>query len=249
MAKELPYFRFTVQEWQNGNISLESYELKGLFIDVCSYYWIQNCSITLAMLNKRFKDAKNLIEQLIELEIIKVDTEDFIIIHFLNKQLEALSENKQKRSEAGRKGGLKRASNAKAMLKQSLSYKDKDKDKDKYKDKGSKNKFLQERKILNNTFDLFPKDITNNLTDTAKEKWLDAIRKLHELDGEPYDIIEKVIKHGRNTEFWQTNFLSVLGLRKKKDGVMKYSKIKADIKDLKTNNYQQEIQELYGNDR
>ena len=34
MAKELPYFRFTVQEWQNGDIGIESYELKGLFIDI-----------------------------------------------------------------------------------------------------------------------------------------------------------------------------------------------------------------------
>ena len=37
MAKELPYFRFTVQEWQNGKISLESYELQGLFMSRCGY--------------------------------------------------------------------------------------------------------------------------------------------------------------------------------------------------------------------
>ena len=33
MAKELPYFRFTAAEWLNDDISLESYELKGLFIE------------------------------------------------------------------------------------------------------------------------------------------------------------------------------------------------------------------------
>ena len=38
MAKELPYFRFTVQDWQNKDISLESYEMKGLFIDICGFY-------------------------------------------------------------------------------------------------------------------------------------------------------------------------------------------------------------------
>jgi hypothetical protein len=53
MAKELPYFRFTATEWLNGDISLESFELKGLFIDLCSYYWFKDCSVTVAMLEKK----------------------------------------------------------------------------------------------------------------------------------------------------------------------------------------------------
>jgi len=65
--KELPYFRFTSQEWQNGNISLENYELKGLFIDICAYYWIKDCSVSLAMLQKKFSDATKLIDELIGL--------------------------------------------------------------------------------------------------------------------------------------------------------------------------------------
>ena len=40
MSKELPFFRFTVSEWLNDDISLESYVLKGIFIDVCAFYWI-----------------------------------------------------------------------------------------------------------------------------------------------------------------------------------------------------------------
>jgi hypothetical protein len=71
MAKELPYFRFTVQDWQNGKISLESYELQGLFISVCGYYWINDCSITMAMLKKRFRDATSLLDELVKLGIIK----------------------------------------------------------------------------------------------------------------------------------------------------------------------------------
>lgn len=131
MAKELPYFRFTSQEWQNGNISLESYELKGLFIDICAYYWVQNCSITLAMLDKRFRDAKELLKQLIELEIIKVNKDNQNIeILFLNEQFDMLYEARKRRQRAGSKGGKQRSSNAKAKPKQSSSYKDKDKDKD-----------------------------------------------------------------------------------------------------------------------
>ena len=127
MSKELPYFRFTVQDWQNGKISLETYELQGLFISICGYYWINDCSITLAMLQKKFRDAKKLIDELIKLDIIKhQNRHDKIEIEFLNIQYDLLSEKRKLRQIAGSKGG-----NAKAMLKQKGSYKDKDKDKDK----------------------------------------------------------------------------------------------------------------------
>lgn len=140
MAKELPYFRFTSQEWQNGNISLESYELKGLFIDVCAYYWVQDCSITRTMLEKRYKDAKELINELIKLEIIKheIDT-DFITIQFLNDQFDLLSTMRKSRQGAGSKGGKQKSSNAKAKLKQNPSYKDNDNDNNKDKEKEKDN--------------------------------------------------------------------------------------------------------------
>ena len=127
MAKELPYFRFTVQDWQNGKISLESYELKGLFIEVCGYYWINDCHITLAMLNKKFSNAKDMLKELIELDILKHENRhDKVEIEFLNLQYDLLSEKRKLRQIAGSKGG-----NAKAMLKQNSSYKDKDKDNNK----------------------------------------------------------------------------------------------------------------------
>lgn len=130
MAKELPYFRFTVQEWQNGDISIESYELKGLFIDVCGFYWVKDCNISLAMLEKRFNNAKDLLEQLISLGILKVDENKNIDINFLNEQYDVLSEKRKKRQLAGRKGGLSKSSNAKAKQEQISSYKDNNKDKD-----------------------------------------------------------------------------------------------------------------------
>lgn len=130
MANELPYFRFTVQAWQNGDISLESYELKGLFIDVCGYYWIKDCSITLAMLEKKFRND-NGIQTLLDLDIIKHENRyDKVEIVFLDKQYDLLSEKRKRRQAAGSKGG-----NAKAMLKQKGSYKDKDKENDNNKDK------------------------------------------------------------------------------------------------------------------
>lgn len=132
--KELPYFRFTPSEWQNGKISLEDYELQGFFIQVCSYYWISDCSITLAMLSKRYKYDKALIEQCLNLGIFEHNSEtDFITISFLNEQFDTLSEARKKRQNAGYKGGIKKGenySNAIAKPKQSHDYKDKEKDKD-----------------------------------------------------------------------------------------------------------------------
>jgi len=134
MAKELPYFRFTAFQWLNDDISMESYELKGLFIDICAWYWFKDCSIDLATLNKRFKDAIKQVNELIELGILKTESTDFIVrIDFLDEQYDLLSEKRQKYVEAGRIGGLKRSSNAKATLKQRSSYKDNDNDK--YNDK------------------------------------------------------------------------------------------------------------------
>ena len=127
MAKELPYFRFTASEWLNDDISLESYELKGLFADVCSYYWTQDCDCTLDKLKKKFSNATNLLEQLISSDLIKHENKhDKIKIDFLLTQYDLLSEKHKARQEAGSKGG-----NAKAMLQQKDSYKDKDKDNNK----------------------------------------------------------------------------------------------------------------------
>lgn len=138
MAQELPYFRFTVQEWQNGSISIENYEMQGLFISICGYYWVQDCRTTLAQLKKRYKDALVLIDQLIELEIIKHDQEsDFIDISFLNRQYDLLSLQRLKKQQAGSKGGASKATNSSkgvAQLQHGSSYKDKDNNKDKDKD-------------------------------------------------------------------------------------------------------------------
>lgn len=125
MAKELPYFRFTASEWLNDDISLESYELKGLFADICAYYWTQDCDCTLDRLKKKFSNAIILLQQLVESDIIKHENKhDKIKIDFLLTQYDLLSEKRKLRQDAGSKGG-----NAKAMLKQKDSYKDKDNNK------------------------------------------------------------------------------------------------------------------------
>ena len=55
MARELPYFKFFVSEWNDGDITLESLECQGLFINICSYYWSNECDLTIEKLLKKFK--------------------------------------------------------------------------------------------------------------------------------------------------------------------------------------------------
>jgi len=132
MAKELPYFRFTAAEWLNGDISLEATYMKGIFIDICAYYWFKDCSLTKAILKKKYNSDVDGINDLIKLDILKHNKKtDYLKINFLDEQFDVLSEARKRRQDAGSKGGKKKSSNARAKPKQCSSYKDKDKDKDK----------------------------------------------------------------------------------------------------------------------
>lgn len=172
MSKELPYFRFIVQEWQNGDISIEDYEVQGLFINVCAYYWVKDCSITLALLKRRFRNDIKLLNHLLDTGILKHDDQtDFIQINFLNEQFDQLSKLRKSRQDAGSKGGKQKSSKAKAKLKQNRSYKDKDKDKDK--DKESFDQFWDLYDYKKGKTKAEQK--WNKLTDSEREKAIRAI--------------------------------------------------------------------------
>ena len=86
MAKELKNFRFFPSKWQNGDLGVESYAHKGLFIDICGFYWSKNCSVDKATLEKRFRDAQELLNDLFSYGIIKIDDSENIVINFLDEQ-------------------------------------------------------------------------------------------------------------------------------------------------------------------
>ena len=86
MAKDIPYFKFYINEWINGDITLEEMEIQGVFINVCAYYWSKDCDLSVTNLKKRFRGYENQIDYLINSSIIKVYNEN-IIIDFLNDQL------------------------------------------------------------------------------------------------------------------------------------------------------------------
>ncbi len=132
MAKELPYFKFSANEWLTGDIAFEDLELQGLFIMVCSTYWSKDCTITLTKLKQRLSNAKPMLwDKLTKGNYITVN-DDNVSVSFLDEQLQELKEAHAKRVNAGRKGGL---SNAKAKPKQVDIDEDIEVDKDKEKSK------------------------------------------------------------------------------------------------------------------
>jgi len=57
-----------------------------------------------------------------------------------------------------------------------------------------------------------------------KDVWYDTLDKLIRIDGHSPEQIQNIIKRTRMDDFWKTNFLSVLKLRKKnKEGIMYFT--------------------------
>jgi hypothetical protein len=109
MAKEIPFFKFFVGEWANGDITAESYNTQGVFINICSIYWTKEGELTEKFIRKKIKDNKA-INDLIESEIIKV-VDGFIKISFLDEQLTECEDIRKRNSAAGKKSASKRALN------------------------------------------------------------------------------------------------------------------------------------------
>jgi len=101
MAKDLPYFKFYCSEWSDGDITLESYETQGLFINICAYYWSNECIVSYDKLLKKFRGSESIIKELINLQIIKLNDIN-VNISFLDEQLFEREVKSQKSSIAGR---------------------------------------------------------------------------------------------------------------------------------------------------
>ena len=104
MAKELPYFKFYIGEWSNGDITLEDYETQGVFVNICAYYWFKECQLTLSALNKKFRSHEHIITSLINLNIIK-QTGDNVSISFLDEQFSSKEVQKAVNRNNGKLGG------------------------------------------------------------------------------------------------------------------------------------------------
>lgn len=111
MAKELPYFKFEPNQWENGNIQVCSHEEKGVYIDLCAMYWsrLGDLKYKLAV-QKVCGGNADAIDSLCAENIIEV-RDGLICIHFLNEQLLEFEDTSNQNRENALKGWEKRRIN------------------------------------------------------------------------------------------------------------------------------------------
>jgi hypothetical protein len=106
MSKELPYFKFIVNDWITGDVTLEDFETQGLFINICAYYWSKDGSISLSNARKKFFNARpEMFEALIAANAIKINIDGMVKINFLDEQLVERQHLSKINSRNGAQGG------------------------------------------------------------------------------------------------------------------------------------------------
>jgi hypothetical protein len=108
MAKELPYFKFEPNQWENGNIQMLSRDDKGLFIDLCSMYWSRLGDVPLKLaIQKLCAGNATALKSLCDEKIIEV-IEGNIFIKFLSEQLNEFDDISKQNSKNAKEGWEKR---------------------------------------------------------------------------------------------------------------------------------------------
>lgn len=108
MAKELPYFKFEPNAWENGNIQMLSREDKGLFIDICSMYWSRLGDLPEKLaIQKLCNGNATALSSLCDDKIIEV-IDGNIYIKFLTIQLSEFEDKSEQNSKNAKEGWEKR---------------------------------------------------------------------------------------------------------------------------------------------
>lgn len=108
MAKELPYFKFEPNQWENGNIQMLSREDKGLFMDLCSMYWSRLGDVPLKLATQKLCAGNaTALNPLCDEKIIEV-IEGNIFIKFLSEQLNEFEDTSKQNSKNAKEGWEKR---------------------------------------------------------------------------------------------------------------------------------------------
>lgn len=118
MAELLSYFKFIPSHYMSGQIQFCAYDVQGLYMNVCCFYWQRECLMTKEELFRKYKEH-GLLQELIDEDIIKIESGN-VVIEFLIEQFEPLRLQHLKLSEGGRKGA-KQAHENRLALKNKLS--------------------------------------------------------------------------------------------------------------------------------
>lgn len=174
MAKELPYFKFEPNQWENGNIQMLSREDKGLFIDLCSMYWSRLGDVPEKLVIQKLCAGNALaLNSLCEERIIEVINSK-IFIKFLSEQLNEFedtskqnSKNAKERWEKHRKQKDESERNASALNSQCESD-------------AIREEKIKEDKIITTTEIINFDDAVNICL--FSEQWKEYIERLYKID-------------------------------------------------------------------
>lgn len=116
------------------------------------------------------------------------------------------------RAEAGSKGGFAKAKKIAKRLPKKIANTEYENEYE-----NENNNIIEE--LYNNVVIFFDENCRPK-TDSQKMEWHNTLEKLVRIDGYSPEHIQNIIKRTRMDDFWRTNFLSVLKLRKKnKEGI------------------------------
>jgi hypothetical protein len=228
--EKMQWFKFSISEWKMGKIQKCTPEAKSSFMELCCLYWINETKLSIedAIIECDEVNYKNLLSK----KVIK-EVGGFIKIYFLDEQFENALEKSVKARESVEKRWAKRNtivlgtnndSNT-TVLRPNYDSNTEEKRKEKKRKEdnpsSTKNEFSQD---VFKAFDYLVQffDGTKPETESAKNKWLDCIDKLNRIDGLTFKEICEIVRYIKNDDFWKTNFLSILKLRKKNQEGIEY---------------------------
>ena len=108
MAKELPYFKFEPNQWENGNIQMLTRHDKGLFLDLCSMYWSRVGNVPLKLAIQKLCDGNATAFDSLILECIFEVIDGNIFIKFLSEQLNEFEDISNQNAKNAKDGWEKR---------------------------------------------------------------------------------------------------------------------------------------------
>ena len=235
MAKELPYFKFITGEWLKGDINICSYAAQGVFINICTYYWMKDGNMSLTFVQHKINNSSTEVEELINKGIISVDKNDNLSIKFLDEQLSEFELLSEKRSLAGKRSGESRRKNKRSTsVQQKANNIDIDKDKKEiiYMSELAASDGLNNYEEIAVAFWELSKNILNNLninsTDLGRAKiknWVDPVRLCIEKDERTADQFREIFEYlnnekPRNGFTWGQNIRSGKSLREKFEQIL-----------------------------
>lgn len=211
MAKELPYFKFEPNQWDNGNIQICTHEEKGIFMDVCSMYWSRLGDLPYKLAVQKICGGNaTALDSLHEAKIFDL-IKGNIYIKFLSEQLFEFENKSKNNSKIAKEAWIKRKQekyfNANAEQSQSerntikrREDKNREDKRREYKGINLENLSDLQKKIIE--FEEYRRKIKKPIKEASKESFLKKLTQLSKgNENDAIEILDTSIANG-----WQGIF-------------------------------------------